>query len=192
MQDNNSKKEQIEKVVLDYITKNGNCNISIREIGRLSNANSAAISYYFGSKDNLILSASKHYYYLSSDIFEILKDKTREPKKRMFDFCMTYSEHMIKYIGFLKVQISQYIKEDNAREDLSQWAYKNIGLFVETIQESTGIKDQNELKFRAIDLLSNLIYPVLAVKYVKLLGNIDFKQKETREKYFKSLLYRIM
>ncbi|QVK19597.1 TetR family transcriptional regulator [Mycoplasmatota bacterium] len=45
------------KVVLE--TENGNCDNSIREIGRLSNINSAAISYYFGSKDNLILVAIK-------------------------------------------------------------------------------------------------------------------------------------
>lgn len=192
MQVNKSKKEQIVKVVLDYITENGNCDISIREIGRLSNVNSAAISYYFGSKDNLILVAIKYYYDLANNIFDVLKEKNVEPQKRMLKFCMAYSEHMIKYIGFLKIQVSQYMNEDDTKLEVEMWFKRNAKLFIAIIEESTGIENKDELKFRSLQLLSSMVYPILLNKYIISVGEFDFRKQETREKYFKSLILKTL
>lgn len=187
-----SKKEIILKVVLDYITKNNDYDITIREIGRLAGVNSASISYYFGSKDNLIKEASKYYYISSNEIFKELEDKNIEPRERMISFCMSYSEHMLKYIGFLKAHISAYIVEKETECEMEDWLGSNIEEIRTTIKEHTKISDKEILNFKAIQLISSMVYPTLMNKYKSVIGGMDYCNYEIRKKYYECLVDSIL
>jgi AcrR family transcriptional regulator len=189
---NNSKKDMILKVVLDYITNHNEFDITIREIGRLAGVNSAAVSYYFGSKDNLIKEASKYYYISSNEIFKDLENKNIKPRERMISFCMNYSEHMLKYIGFLKAHISSYIVEKETECEMQDWLGTNIEEIRTTIKEHTKITDEEILNFKAIQLISSMVYPTLMNKYKSVIGGMDYCNYETRKKYYDSLIDSIL
>lgn len=183
-----STRDAILKAVLKHITEKGTHVITIREIAKLANVNSAAISYYFGSKDGLIQEASKHYYRLSDRMFEELKDSQEAPKVKLLRFCQNYSELMLTYPGFLKAQIAQYILEEGTRPEVEEWIGRSLQVLKEVIREASGIEHDDTLLFKAMQLFSGLVYPFLLNKYGHAIGRFDFANKEVRESYILSLL----
>lgn len=187
-----STKEDILKVVLKHIAEKGTPDATIREIAKLANVNSAAISYYFGSKDNLIQEACKHYYDITNELFEELKAENSNPKEKLLHFLIKYTKHMLNYPGFLKAQISQYIQEDATRPELENWIGSNINLFKDAISDATGINDSEILNFKSIQIFSGIVFPFLLNKYRNAIEHWDYYDKGLREKYIKSMLDSIL
>lgn len=181
-------KEKILGVVLKYISENETHQITIREIARLANVNSAAISYYFGSKDNLIQEACKHYYDLGNKIFEELATNKYEPRENLKNFLINYTSHMFKFPGFLKAQLSQYINETEIRSDVMVWIQHNSKLLAKSIGEATKEKNPEILNYKALQLLSSIVYPFLLNKYSCTLGVLDFGDETERIKYIDTIL----
>jgi AcrR family transcriptional regulator len=187
-----SKKDDILDVVLLYITEKGAHDITIREIARLAHANSAAISYYFGSKENLIHEACKRYYEIAGEIFLGLSNNSINPRERLKRVCIQYTEYMIKYIGFLKVEFSQYINESNARTDMEFWLETQASLISEAIGQATHVTDREVLSMKTMQLISSIVYPSFLIKYKSSIGIIDYTSKEKREKYINLLIDNIL
>jgi AcrR family transcriptional regulator len=185
---NNASKESILDAVLKHISETGSHHITIREIGRLANVNSAAISYYFGSKDALIHEACKYYYDIASKIFDELRDGKSYPRERLKQFFIAYTGHMLRYPGFLKVQISQYIGEEIIRTDVGDWTKRNIEILKDTIREAVGVEDNEILFFKSLQFLSCMVYPYLLNKYVSSIGEVDLADEALREKYVNTIL----
>ncbi len=181
-------KEKILGVVLNHISENQTHQITIREIARLAGVNSASISYYFGSKDNLIQEACTHYYDIGNKIFEDLGKDDYEPREKLKRFLVKYTNHMFKYQGFLKVQISQYISETEIRSDIVKWLQTNSKLLATTIGAITKEQDPEILCFKSIQLLSSIVYPFLLCKYSNGFGGLDFSNEAVRVKYIETML----
>jgi AcrR family transcriptional regulator len=187
-----SKKEDILDVVLLYLTERGAHDITIREIARLAHVNSAAISYYFGSKENLMHEACKRYYDIVGEIFQGLRNNSVNPKERLRKVCIQYTEYMIKYIGFLKVQFLQYINQSDARNDMGFWLENQASLIADTIGQATHITDNETLSMKTMQLISSIVYPSLLIKYKNNSGIVDYSSKEKREKYINSIIDSIL
>lgn len=187
-----SRKEDILDVVLLYLTEKGAHDITIREIARLAHVNSAAISYYFGSKENLMHEACKRYYDIASEIFQGLRNKSINPRDRLKKVCIQYTEYMIKYIGFLKVQFLQYINQSDARNDMGFWLDNQATLIAETIRQATDITDNETLLMKTTQIISSIVYPSLLIKYRSNSGIIDYSSKENREKYINSVIDSVL
>ncbi len=183
-----SSKEKILGVVLKYISENETHQITIREIGRLAGVNSAAISYYFGSKDNLIQEACKYYYDLGNKIFEELKTEDGDPRDKLKSFFINYTNHMFKFPGFLKAQISQYISETQIRTDVVAWLQSNCKYLADCIGQATKEQSQEILYFKSIQLLSSIVYPFLLNKYNCAFGGLNFGDEVIRVKYIDTML----
>lgn len=189
MEKNKTKKEDILDAVLQHITEKGPNTATIREIARIANVNSAAISYYFGSKDNLLHEASKRYYIIASETFNVLYDSKLSAKDRLKKACIDYADYMIKYIGFLKIQLEQYINESDVRPEVEYWMGFNALLVSQIISEITGIKDRQILTCKVTGLMSSLIYPAQLGKYnAKKIGFINFFDKIERDEYINCLV----
>ena len=183
----NDTKSNILKAVLEYISNSGNHKITIREISRIANVNSAAISYYFGSKDALIQEASKQYYIIGDEIFKELLMKKYEPRENLKHFFVKYTNHMIKYSGFLKVQLSMYLKNEALQPHVEKSIEDNLRIIANAIGEISGEKNEEKLYFKAIQFISSIVYPYILNKY----SNIDktgFIDESTREKYINSFI----
>lgn len=185
-------KEKILGVVLKYISENETHQITIREIARLAGVNSAAISYYFGSKDNLIQEACKHYYDLGNKIFEEIEANDGEPRDKLKRFFMNYTNHMFKFPGFLKAQISQYINETQIQNDVVAWLQSNCKILSDCIGKATKETNPEILYFKAIQLLSNIVYPFLLNKYSCAFGGLNFGDEAVRSKYIDTMLDGIL
>ncbi len=181
-------KEKILGVVLKYISENETHQITIREIARLAGVNSAAISYYFGSKDNLIQEACKYYYDLGNRIFEEIESNDDEPRDKLKRFFINYTNHMFKFPGFLKAQISQYINETQIRTDVVTWLQSNCKILSDCIGQVTEEKNPEILYFKSIQLLSSIVYPFLLNKYSCAFGGLNFGDEAIRAKYIDTML----
>ena len=157
-----STKEMLLNAALEIIGQEGSHDVSIRGIAARAGVNSAAISYYFGSKDKLIKEASKHFYQMVAGIFLILDAPDMKPLKRLESFSLELINYIGRFPGFLKNEILGYGAE-------SKEADSRVGLQIQAVEkilrEITGIEDKVLLTLKAVQLLSALIYPQLGGKH---------------------------
>ena len=138
----NASKENILNAILNHISKSGTHRITIREIARIANVNSAAISYYFGSKDNLIQEACKSYYDLGSKLFNELREDGLKPREKLKRFFLKYMDHMFNYPGFLKAQTHEWVARSPVRRVLHRLflTAKNLSFEIKLYRSGTGDK----------------------------------------------------
>jgi AcrR family transcriptional regulator len=169
-----STKDYILNSVLDIIGKRGINGLTIREIAREANVNSAAISYYFGSKEKLFEEAFQYYITEAHKIFENLQNSNEAPRARLKQFCVSYTEHMLAFPGLLKTQISFYILEDTVRPDVKERVENDLNSIRKVLAEILDKADEQTLLYKSVQLMSSLVYPALLNKYGSGISSIEF------------------
>jgi AcrR family transcriptional regulator len=156
-----SAKEALLKAALEIISKKGAQGISIREISGRAGVNSAAISYYFGSKDKLIEEASYFYYQRVEEIFGLLTSADCKPLERLKFFSFELIKHINEYPGFLKNEIEQHASNGSVDKEVENRIKFQLQAVMKVLAEATGSEDSEVLMMKAIQFLSSLIYPQL-------------------------------
>lgn len=160
-----STKEILLKTTLEIVAEKGAYSISIREIASRAGVNSAAISYYFGSKDKLLVEASNLYYKQIGEIFELLGEKERKPLERLKVFSIELISYINKYPGFLKNEIAQHLLSSVADQEAGVRVKLQVNAIMEVLSEIVEVESKELLFIKAIQFLSCLVYPQLWSKY---------------------------
>ena len=153
-------KEELIRSVLELISKKSVDQISIREIAKEAGVNSAAISYYFGGKDNLILEAMKVYWeelctlYKSIFVGEITRERAEAFCYEIFGFCVrskgiTQAEQKI-------FEANRGIDEDTKGRIALQ--FNAMGYLVKALRPEL---EEEMIPIKVVRLMSALSHPVI-------------------------------
>lgn len=186
MSDKLSVKEIIFKCACDIFSEKGFLDSTVKDITEKANVNVAAITYYFGSKENLIDMVVERYLDKLYGLFLILENRHAPPIERL----RTYSDSFMKLINsnIYKNLVVQAIRAERMIEEITglikahAHAYKNI------IREITGIEDEHTLDLKTELYASAITYPVLLNSYTAQAIHLDFSRPDIREQYVDMLL----
>jgi AcrR family transcriptional regulator len=152
---------KIIEATIECIEREGIQAVTIRKIAKLAGVNSAAINYYFRSKEKLVdevkRSTLEHVF---EDWREILNDESRTVRERVFLLFTDYMEGAIMYPGISKAHMWEPLIDDN----YDSLFVKLLNDFLGDLAKKLSLelkRPAKELKLVVIHLFSALSMPVL-------------------------------
>jgi AcrR family transcriptional regulator len=152
---------KIIDATIECIEREGIQAVTIRKIAKLAGVNSAAINYYFRSKEKLVdevkRSTVEHVF---EDWREILNDESRSVRERLFLLFTDYMEGAIMFPGISKAQMWEPLIDNN----YDSLFVKLLNGFLRELAKKLGLelkRPAKELKLVVIHLFCALSMPVL-------------------------------
>ncbi len=171
-----SAKDSLLKATLEMIGEKGTYNTSIREIAARADVNSAAISYYFGSKDKLVEEALNLFYKEIEGIFRLLATCDKPAIERIRLFSIELVKYINKYPGFFKNEVAVHLLEGSKNKVAEDRMKFQVQAIVEVLSEVLGDEKKEIILLKGIQFLSSLIYPQLWGKgsFKAMFGDKDY------------------
>jgi AcrR family transcriptional regulator len=178
-----SAKQKIVLATIECIEKEGINAVTIRSIGREANVNSAAINYYFGSKDKLIDEAFDHIQKdMMMDFAEII-NKNEDVRKTIEDLLFYMLQGIVRYPNISRAIF--YEAFINGKYDSVFVAKLNSmcqGIFNKVSkQEGASLEDSN--KIATVQLIASSLFIGIFPRMFNNFLTIDFKDEETLKRY---------
>ena len=152
---------KIIEATIECIEREGIQAVTIRKIAKLAGVNSAAINYYFRSKEKLVdevkRSTLEHVF---EDWREILNDESRTIRERVFLLFTDYMEGAIMYPGISKAHMWEPLIDNN----YDSLFVKLLNGFLGDLAKKLSLelkRPAKELRLVVIHLFSALSMPVL-------------------------------
>jgi AcrR family transcriptional regulator len=185
----NPVREKIILAAIETIEKDGFPAATIRTIAKRAGVNSAAINYYFRSKENLLEEVfRKTIEHSTEDLRSILAAGDKDPRTRIEEFLLYLMDGAVLYPGLTKSHMydvlagratdNLFLRRINAR--LAEAA----GL-VRTIRPAAS---PEQSKDAAVRMLSAVILPALMPRAFRPLTGKSFEDAETRRAYVKTVV----
>lgn len=185
----NPVREKIVLAAIETIEKDGLAAATIRAIARRAGVNSAAINYYFRSKENLIEEVfRKTIEHSTEDLKAILAAGDKEPRTRLEEFLLYLMDGAVLYPGLTKshmfdvlvgnVSDNLFLRRINAR-------LAEAAALIRTIRPAASPEDAKDA---AVRMLSAVILPALMPRAFRPLTGRSFEDAETRRAYVRSVV----
>lgn len=182
-----SVKQKIVLATIECIEKEGINAVTIRSIGREADVNSAAINYYFGSKEKLIEEAFDHIQKdFMMDFTEII-DNDKDLKTIVEELLLYVIQGIVKYPNVAKSIFYEpftnnkydgiFITKLNA---LCEELYNKINR-----QQAKGEKEKN--KIAIVQLIASSLFIGIFPCIFKDFSSIDLRNEEVMKDYVKKM-----
>lgn len=143
--------------------------ITARNIAEHANVNPAMINYYYGSKENLIVSAMKSV--LLSNFEELPFDSIRNPKQALGDLLVLFSDKITNFKGLLHVAVPRILMDDEIT--FSNYVYPYVKAHYKNSMSDS------ECKLIAYRLVSFLLLIVYRADEVMHYCSLDVSNKDS-------------
>ncbi len=185
----NAAEGKIVLAAIACIERQGIHNVTIRSIAKEAGVNSAAINYYFRSKDKLIERAmAATLSHLAGDLREIANDGSRPVAERLRDLLDYLIEGAIRYPRVTRSHLYEPFFEGSSGSEFG-------GLLAEVLTRIRGdlvreppARDSRELELLLVHLFSAAMFPALMPTLFQGFSGIDFRDLRTRRAYVERLV----
>jgi AcrR family transcriptional regulator len=152
---------KIIEATIECIEREGIQAVTIRKIAKLAGVNSAAINYYFRSKEKLVEEVKRSTVeHVFEDWREILNDESRTVRERLFLLFTDYMEGAVMYPGISKAHMWEPLIDNN----YDSLFVKLLNEFLAELAKKLSLelkRPAKELKLVVIHLFCALSMPVL-------------------------------
>jgi len=184
-------KEKIILAAIECINRDGIQKVTTRSIAKQADVNSAAINYYFGTKDKLLaIALGRTLDEMSKMPEEILDSQDLSPCLRLEAFFTAVFDGVVLWPGITKAHFYPPFLEN----DFDSPSVRRINDFLESITEKiTGLemKDPDiNLKTALIQIMSAIVFPGIMPGMFDQFSRIDFKDAAARKAYVSDLIGR--
>ena len=105
-------------------------------------------------------------------IYNRLLDETGSPRERLMNWADELMGYLIDYPGILYMIGTRVLQSDNKSAGLADYLSVSDTRLNPVVRELTGVSDQRLLSFKALQLISGVVYPT-PVSYTHLHGRDD-------------------
>jgi AcrR family transcriptional regulator len=181
-------RSRIMKAAVEMIGREGNLGVTIREIADKAGVNIAAINYHFSSKENLLEEVEHFTMEQTTLIYDCLLEEGKGPRERLIKWANELMSYLIDYPGIIYMIGTRVLQSDNKGAGLADYLSVSDNRLNPAVRELTGISDEGLLSFKALQLISGVVYPTLIYSGTKkALGRI-ISSERVRKKYLASLV----
>lgn len=181
-------KNRILYAALDLVGRQSKLNFTTREIAKKADVNLASINYYFRSKENLLNEIVQYFEKETNIVYQELCKNNIEPKIRIINWANKTMENLIEYPGILFMLATKLIKDKGNDSGVNSMV-ENLKINLQpTIKEYLKTEDNETVCFKATQVLSGVITPILIYHAAGRKLEFDITSKKTREKYISSLI----
>jgi AcrR family transcriptional regulator len=177
---------RIINATLTLIAEKGSDALRTREIlERAEVTNLSAISYYFGSLDNLRQRALERYFEGARPVITGI-DEADEPREALLGYCRRMSSFILANPSLERNIVFLAMSGGPAASIFSGILNENLQALQRLILRGRQDQDPVKAMYTAIALASATIYPLLFASYGPGI-EIDVSDESQREKYFANL-----
>ncbi len=188
-----SGREKIYSAAIKIIGKEGILALTTRRIAQEAGVNSAAVNYYYGSKDKLVEKV------LNGTLDEmagfpsdLLDAEALEVPARLQAFFQGLLGSIVKYPGLVKAHLYAPL----VNNDYSTPFARRFRQFMEDVH--TKLKDQNvelkvedaDLRMALVQMISAVVLPAVFTAMFEPFARVHFSDPEVMKRYTSSLLDR--
>ncbi len=152
---------KIIEATVECIEREGIQSVTIRKIAKLAGVNSAAINYYFRSKEKLVEEVMRRTVeHVFEDWREIINDESRSVRERLFLLFTDYMEGAVMYPGISKAHMWEPLINNN----YDALFVKLLNGFFQNLVKKLSLelkRPVKELKLVVIHLFSAVTMPIL-------------------------------
>jgi len=180
---------KIVDAAITCIERQGIQNVTIRSIAKEAGVNSAAINYYFRSKDKLIARAmATTLTHLADDLREIANDESRQVAERLRDLLDYLIEGAIHYPRVTRAHLYEPLFEGSSESEFGGLLAEVLTQIRADLEREGGRPSGRELELRLVQLFSAAMLPALMPTLFKGFSGIDFRDLRTRRTYVELLI----
>lgn len=188
------KREHILEVAEKLFAQNGFNGTSVRDIAKEAEVNIAMISYYFGSKEKLLIAVfNKSAADIRFRLEEILHDDKLDSLDKVYKLIDTYIDRIIKKQHFHKIMVREQVTDkDNLISDLiretKQKNQKLVAALIHNGQKKGDFKKSVDIPLLMTTLFGTTNQLITTQHYYKEINNLQDMSNEEFEKYIRKKL----
>jgi len=187
--ENVKSQEKIILAAIDLIEDKGMQNLTIRNIAKKAGVNSAAINYYFRSKEKLLEEVLRTTVdHAITDWEEIIDKESIPPKKRLEEFLIYLMDGAINFPGITMAHLYEPLINKNYN---NRFVLK-FNVLMNNLQQLVGRINPNvsdkELKFITIQIVASSIMPSLVPEMFQDFSGLSFSDKKIRGDYIRLII----
>jgi AcrR family transcriptional regulator len=181
--------EKIVDRTIYLMGKKGSADLTVRDIANEASVNTAAVNYYFDSKDQLFTVVEERFAEAFGEIVEKLQDTEYAPEERLFRWADEIMGYLVDYPGVLNL-VSRLVSDPDqagfgaALQSHIEACFHGIRNLIKQMADTD---DEELLDFKAITLTSALAQPESILRGFPFDG-AALRDPETRERFLRLLI----
>lgn len=188
-QDDMTMREKLVSATIELIETDSIDSITIRSIAKKAEVNSAAINYYFGTKENLLEAALKATLnHAFSDLVELLArdDNPRAVLQMFFEYLL---EGGIEHQGITKAHLFEPFLHNKYEGIFQEWFNSVLEQLLNKFKILQPEIDETKLRRATVQVASTVLFPVIFPDMFDGIA-VNFRNKETRRQYVEEMIGR--
>lgn len=174
---------------IDTIEKNGLQAVTIRAVAKRAGVNSAAINYYFRSKENLLDEVFRTTIEHSiSDLEAILDSGSRDPRALIEEFLVYLMDGAVLYPGLTKSHMYDVLVGRKADNLFLRRFNVLLDKLAGRIKALRPREAEGAIRLKIVHIVSAIILPALMPRAFRPLAGKGFDDAETRRSYVKAVV----
>lgn len=187
--------ERIILATIGCIEKEGIDRLTVRSIAKEAGVNSAAINYYFRSKDRLLAKVMETTLdHLFEDLEAILNDESLDPPTRVSEMLDYLIDGATRYPGVTRAHFHRAISAPAPEDPFTRRMNLVLGRLRERIGEkpgsSSGRQGERALDLALVAMFSAAILPAVLPSFYSEFSGVDFRDSQTRKGYVRAIASR--
>ncbi len=152
---------KIIETTAEIVGRENNMNLTIRDIAGRAGVNIASVNYYFRSKDNLMEEVEHMLLEKTRFIYEILQNREESSRVKLLNWGNKLMEFLLDYPGILYIIGTRVLVNNKENDRLADYLNMLIKNLTPVIKELTMDDEEETLSYKALQLMSGVVYPVL-------------------------------
>jgi TetR/AcrR family transcriptional regulator, regulator of cefoperazone and chloramphenicol sensitivity len=182
-------RDKIVYATIDCIEKFGISSLTIRSIAKEAGVNSAAINYYFRSKDLLIAEAVRtSLHHAFSDWERYIGDPSLSPVERFRGFLTDFFEGCMRFPGMMRAYLFESAMQEHYGGLFLPRFNVLLDKFVEGLRESGPDVPEAGIRYSVVQIISAITFAVLSPDFFNDFLGKGFKDEQVRTEYIDHLL----
>jgi AcrR family transcriptional regulator len=188
-----STREKVILAAIDCIEERGLQSLTIRSIAAKARVNSAAISYYFGTKEQLVEEVlNRTLGELKKIPEEILRAEGLDLRQRLQAFFTALFDGLIRWPRLIKAHLQSPLLDGNYGTPFCDMFNSFLTDLLRRLEElPSGQREQN-LRLPIIQSISAVFIPGLMPGLFQYFAGLDFADPEARRSYVEDLVNRLL
>lgn len=184
-----SPRDRIMYAAIDCIENEGIQSLTIRRIAQEAGVNSAAINYYFGSKEKLVERALKQTMdEMTAMPEEILDLEDMDPAARLQAFFEAVMEGIVSWPGITKA----HLYDPLIRGNYNTLFVRRFNVFLnDLVSKIKGVRfkgGDEDLQMAVVQIVSAVVMPAIMPRLFRSFAKVNFEDAKTRKLYVANLL----
>ena len=182
-------RQKIILAAIECVEKEGIQDVTTRSIAKQAGVNSAAINYYFRTKEHLleeVLTATAEHFLM--DVEETLSNENLDLRGSLREFLLYLIEGGLRWPRITKAHLYETFTHDKYDSVFVQKLNRILTDLLTKLKKHSPRKTEQKLKLDVVQIMSSIMFPVLLPDLFRNLVGASFREEKLRKAYVEHLL----